>query len=254
MLLAIDTGNTDIVFGLFQEDQWIKEWRISSKLDPTPHLWSYRLLSELLEMDAKPSAIQQVVISSVVPDLTHLLSTMIDEVLGIQPIVLNQTMYDRLNVKVTNKEEIGTDLVANAVAAYDRYRQAAIVIDFGTALTFTSIDDKGHLLGVAITPGLKTAVNSLFENTAQLPEVPLKVPDSALGKDTLHAIQAGVLIGYTGMVKHLIDHLKKELNQPCKVIATGGLSSILTSLASSFDEIDKRLTLNGLAKIGKDLS
>lgn len=254
MLLAIDTGNTDIVFGLFRNNQWIKEWRIPSIAAPSPNLWSYRLLSELLELDTKPSNIKQTVISSVVPDLTEPLRQMIMEVLGQPPIVLNENIYPKLKVTITNKEEIGTDLVANAVAAYDRYKQAAIVIDFGTALTFTTIDKDGKILGVAIAPGLKTAVNSLFTNTAQLPQVPLQVPESALGKDTLHAIQAGVLLGYTGMVQHLIQHIKTEIDQPCKVIATGGLSSILTNLEESFDEIDKKLTLNGLAIIGRDLT
>jgi len=253
MLLAIDAGNTDIVFGLRQNEEWIRHWRIPSKEGPSPHLWSYRLLSELLEENIKPVDIQKTVISSVVPLLTEPLAQMTTEVLGKTPIVVNASIYDQLQITVLNPQEMGTDLVANAVAAYDRFQQNCLVVDFGTALTFTTISGTGEILGVAIAPGLKTAVNSLFKNTAQLPEVPLEVPKSALGKNTLHAIQAGVLLGYTGMVQHLIDTIKSEVQQPCKVIATGGLSSILTSLAASFDDIDKQLTLNGLAIIGSQV-
>ncbi|MEL6924632.1 MAG: type III pantothenate kinase [Bacteroidota bacterium] len=250
MLLVIDAGNTDIVYGLRQNEQWIRLWRIPSSQDPAPNLWSYRLLSELLEVNARPADIRQTVISSVVPSLNEPLSQMATEVLGKPPVVVNADIYDQLNIKVSNPQEMGTDLVANAVAAFDRFGQTCLVVDFGTALTFTTIGATGEILGVAIAPGLKTAVYSLFKNTAQLPEVPLVVPDTALGQDTLQAIQAGVLHGYTGMVRHLIDQIKSEVGTNCKVIATGGLSSIIPSLANAFDEIDKQLTLNGLAIIG----
>ena len=253
MLLAIDAGNTDIVFGLRQQEEWIRLWRIPSKQDPSPDLWAYRLLSELLEVEARPPDIYKTVISSVVPSLTIPLREMILNVLGYDPIIVNAGIYPQLNIKISNPHEMGTDLVANAVAAFNRYQQNCLVVDFGTALTFTTIQSDGEILGVAIAPGLKTAIHSLVKNTAQLPEVPLQVPPSALGKNTIHAIQAGVLLGYTGMVQHMIKHIKDELDATCKVIATGGLSSILTSLEDSFDDIDKKLTLNGLAIIAEQV-
>ncbi|HHH50662.1 MAG TPA: type III pantothenate kinase, partial [Saprospiraceae bacterium] len=249
MLLAIDAGNTDIVFGLYDGKEWLQIWRIPSKQNPSIELWQYRLVNELLELGLNAAVLKQGVISSVVPTLIEPLRQMLKMDLGVEPVVVGQDIYSKLDITINNPLEIGTDLVANAVAAYDRFQQSCVIVDFGTALTFTSVSNTKELCGVAIAPGLKTAVQSLFQKTAQLPEVPLIVPQSALGKDTIHAIQAGVLLGYTGMVEYILAHIKKELSTDCKVIATGGLSSILTSLEGTFDYVDKLLTLNGLLLI-----
>ncbi len=249
MLLAIDAGNTDIVFALHIEGQWLHHWRIPSTNEASKEIWQYRLVSELLELGLQADAIQKAVLSSVVPGLSPLLAEMLHDILGHPAILVGADIYPLLNVKVQNPEEIGTDLVANAVAAFDRFQQACIAVDFGTALTFTTVSSKGIIEGVAIAPGLKTAVRTLFQKTAQLPEVPLKVPRSALGKNTEGAIQAGVVLGYVGLSNYLIEHIKKELKEPCKVIATGGLSRVLDSLSHSFDAIDPMLTLDGLRLI-----
>lgn len=251
MLLAIDAGNTDIVFGLYDGKEWLRIWRIPSKQDPSIELWQYRLVNELLEIGLDVSILKQGVISSVVPILIEPLRQMLKRDLGFEPIIVGQDIYPKLNITINNPQEIGTDLVANAVAAYDRFQQSCVIVDFGTALTFTTVSTAKELCGVAIAPGLKTAVQSLFQKTAQLPEVPLIVPKSALGRDTIQAIQAGVLLGYTGMVEYILAHIKKELSADCKIIATGGLSSILTSLEGTFDDVDKLLTLNGLVLIAK---
>ena len=142
-------------------------------------------------------------------------------------------------------------MVCNAAYAYYTYKRTCVIVDFGTALTFTVITGEGKIVGVSIAPGLKTAVKALFSNTAQLPEVPLVMPDSAIGKNTVHAIQAGILWGYVGMVREMIYQIKKEIGQDCMVLATGGLSSILTPLQDDFDEVDKALTLNGLKIIAE---
>ena len=256
MLLAVDIGNSDIVFALHQNDQWIHHWRIPSTTGRSHEALLYRLISELLELNIKPTDINQSIISSVVPDLSQPVKLMISKAINKEAILLNASIYPQLNMKILNPAEIGTDLVANAVAAYTRFEDTCLVVDFGTALTFTTISKEGEILGVAIAPGLKTAIKSLFKHTAQLPEVPLEVPDSALGKNTIHAIQAGVVMGYTGMVKHMIDQIKSEVGNDCKVIATGGLSSILTPLQSTFTAIDQMLTLDGLKiiaqTVGKD--
>ena len=249
MLLAIDTGNSDITFALYKDEKWIHHWRIPSKEQTSKEIWQYRMMSELLELGYKPLDIENAIISSVVPDLNQSLVEMLTTILGEAPILLNPAIYPKLKITISNPEQMGTDLVANAVAAYHRYQQKCIVVDFGTALTCTTVGDDGKVLGVSIAPGLKTAIRSLFDNTAQLPEVPLELPASALGQNTIHAIQSGILIGYTGMVKHMIATIKSEIGADCKVIATGGLSSILTSLEPEFDEIDRMLTLSGLVII-----
>lgn len=156
-------------------------------------------------------------------------------------------LYKKLPIGVLNPYEIGSDLVSNALAAYTRFKRSCIVVDFGTALTFTTLGNDGEILGVAIAPGLKTAIKSLSQNTAKLFDVPLQLPDSVLGKNTVHAIQAGILIGYEGIVTTMIKKIRKELkDESVPVIATGGLSSIITSLSSEFSSIDANLTLDGL--------
>lgn len=139
--------------------------------------------------------------------------------------------------------------MCNVMAAYSRYQKAVIVVDFGTALTFTVVDSKGEILGVNIVPGLKTAIGALFTSTSKLPEVELKLPESALGKNTVHAIQAGVLYGYTGLVKGMIETIETETGLTFTIVATGGLSAILTTLEKTFDEVDRNLTLEGLRLI-----
>jgi len=205
---------------------------------------SFRI--QLLENDLRFHDIKTVIIGSVVPSLTTTIQQMISHTLELEPLVMRPAIFERMPVKITNTAEIGADLVANAVAAYHQYQQAVIIVDFGTALTFTSVSKEGKIEGVAIAPGLKTAIYALAGNTAQLPEVPLEVPKSALGTNTVHAMQAGVLLGYIGLVKHLITEIKKEIGTDAKVIATGGLSAVLSDLHTQFDEVDIHLTINGL--------
>ncbi len=249
MKLAIDAGNTDITFGLYSEDDWVCLWRIPSKDKRARRSWAPRLKTELKEVSLRPSDLEAVVISSVVPDLNEALVQTMAKATGRTPLFVGPPVYPHLDVEVHNPAEMGTDLVANAVAAYDRYRQRCLVVDFGTALTFTTLDDRGKVIGVAIAPGLRTAVKALFLNAAQLPEVPLEVPESALGQNTLHAIQAGVVMGYAGMVRYLIDQIRSEVGDGLRVIATGGLSEVLTPIKESFDAIDRLLTLEGLILI-----
>jgi type III pantothenate kinase len=204
-----------------------------------------------LENNLKISDIGKAIISCVVPDQKIVLKEMVQEMFALDPIMVGVEMYDKLNMEILSPYEIGTDLVCNATYAYYTHKRTCMIVDFGTALTFTVISGEGKILGVSIAPGLKTAVKSLFSNTAQLPEVPLVMPDSAIGKNTVHAIQAGVLWGYVGMVREMIKQIKNEVGQDCLVLATGGLSSILTPLRDDFDEVDKLLTLNGLRIISK---
>jgi type III pantothenate kinase len=171
---------------------------------------------------------------------------MLVELFHSQPLIIGPEVYPKLQLAIDRPHEIGTDLVANAVAGYAKCQTTCIIVDFGTALTFTTVAKTGQILGVAIAPGLKTAMYSLFKSTAQLPVVPLEVPESAIGKNTAHALQAGVLLGYIGLVETLVGRIQKELNEKCYVVATGGLSSIIPELRTVFDEIDPNLTLDGL--------
>jgi type III pantothenate kinase len=249
MLLAIDAGNTDIVFGLYDGNDWVRLWRLPSKDRQARKTWGSKLKSELKELHLDPTDLKDVVVSSVVPEINKPLRELLVKLTRRTPQWVGPEIYPTLAVKVHNPQEMGTDLVANAVAAYDRFKQKCLVVDFGTALTFTTIADDGKILGVAIAPGLQTAVKALFLNAAQLPEVPLEVPESALGQNTIQAIQAGVVMGYAGMVNYLIEQIRREVGSDLKVIATGGLSEVLTPIKVQFDAIDRLLTLEGLALI-----
>jgi len=253
MVLVIDCGNTDTVLGIYQGSTQKHIWRMPSSDAMNRQVWSYRIASEFLEARVKTTELKQVVLSSVVPDLTAEITAALHQLTDKPLVVVNAGIYDQLDIEVVNKIEIGADLVANAVAAYNIFKQKCVIVDFGTALTFTSVLDDGKLAGVAIAPGLKTAVKSLLQHTAQLPQVPLEVPKTALGKNTIEAIQAGVAIGYTGMVRYLIERIKTELGEDTKVIATGGLSNILEDLEGVFDKKNKHLTLEGLVLIGEQV-
>ena len=252
MLLAIDIGNTDITVGLHQQDQWSHLWRLTSASGRPELFYGIKLREHFFEAGLKTAAVRQIVISSVVPGLTDKIISVVTTLFEKEPIVLGPDVYAKLPIEILNPYEIGSDLVANALAAYIRFKQNCIVVDFGTALTFTTISNKGKILGVAIAPGLKTAIKSLTQNTAKLFDVPLEMPQSALGKNTVHAIQAGILLGYEGLVSSMHQRIKRELSDSqCATIATGGLSSIITPLQKQFTGVDKNLTLNGLKIVGE---
>ncbi len=243
MFLAVDIGNSDLVFGLYAEGQWVHQFR-----HPTSR---YSLLNSTLAEEGEHridwKVIDSCVISSVVPGVTPFVERLLASMLPVQPLILGPAFFRSLPVKVTNPEEIGSDLVANSFAAFDRIKSACIIVDFGTALTFTTVNDLGEIIGVAIAPGLKTAMKSLFMNAAQLPEVPLEWPGSAIGKGTAHALQAGILMGYVGLVRELIHQIKAEMHAPgLPVVATGGLAFILPPLQSEFAFVDQLLTLDGI--------
>jgi len=252
MLLAIDIGNSNIVFGIYKGGKWEHLWRTPTHTQKNLLDYEIILRNFFLEADLSMGAIGKIVLSSVVPSLTGVLHATVLSFCGKEPIILGAGTYPDLKIGINNPYEIGSDLVANAVAAIHRFpNQHSIVVDFGTALTFTTISKDREILGVAIAPGLQTAIRSLAQNTAKLPEVPLEMPISAIGKNTAHAIQAGVLLGYVGLVTFMIGQIESELGEKCKVIATGGLSSILPPLQASFDQIDVLLTLDGLRIVGE---
>ncbi len=251
MHLTVDAGNTDAVFGLYTNDTWQFIWRTPARADEAAESYEARLRLWLLEANIPLSAIQHTVLSSVVPNLTPTLRTMLGGLFGHEPVVVGPGVYPLLPLEILRPHEIGADLVANALAAYTRYQRNCIVVDFGTALTFTTVSGNGKILGVAIAPGLRTAIRSLFANTAQLPEVPIQVPDSALGLSTTHAIQAGIVLGYEGLVRSLIDRIRAELHGDCVAVATGGLSGRIPSLRDAFIDIVPSLTLDGVRLIGE---
>ena len=246
MILAVDIGNSDIVYGWHYDGAWQHQLRVPVE----NYVSAYGSLSQyVLEQGLAWARVEQMVISSVVPGITPTVRNGLIQLSGREPRQVSPALIESLNLGIENTAEIGSDLVANAVAGYACFGESCIVVDFGTALTFTVVSAQGHLQGVTIAPGLNTAMRALSSSTAQLPQVPLELPDSAIGSSTPHALQAGIMLGYVGLVKELIERMRAELGQSVKVVATGGLSRKLTPLADYFDRIDPCLTLEGLRLI-----
>lgn len=251
MLLAIDIGNTNIVFGVYESGEWTQIWRIQTDAKKTADEYEVIFRSLFSSNKVCKNSISQVIVSSVVPTLNREFEDMIPHLLSVQPDFVCPEIFDRLPLKILNPYQIGSDLVANALAAYSRFQDFCMVIDFGTALTFTTLSPEGAILGVSIAPGLRTAINALAGNTAQLPNVQPVMPPSVLGTNTIHAIQSGVVIGYTGLVERIIEKTEEQLQRQLKVVATGGLSSIFAHEVARIDAVDQNLTLEGLRLIGQ---
>ena len=253
MHLALEVGNSNVVAGLYQEGAWKVIHRFPTQVGESPAVFYQMRISDLLlENNVRIADVKVVILSSVVPALTGVFQAISQSLLQIEALLIGPSVYPALKLKIRNPYEIGADLVANSAAAHALYGQDCIIVDFGTALTFTTVTAKGEILGVAIAPGLKTAISALFQKTAQLPpEVPLQVPATPIGKDTIHAIQSGVLVGFEGLVRHLIARIRQEVGSHFITIATGGLSAVLVELEKEFDIVNRHLTLDGLITIAK---
>jgi type III pantothenate kinase len=246
MNLMIDIGNTNIVFGVARENGWIKIWRIQTDRFKTADEYEVIFRMLFVSSSINSSEILRTVLSSVVPSLIIPFREMLSHLIECSVLLVEPSIYNKLPVTIVNPYEIGTDLVADATAAFIGYGGPSMVIDFGTALTFTTIDRTGKILGVAIAPGLFTALKSLTGNTAQLHDVPLEIPPSAMGKNTVQAIQSGIVLGFAGLVDSMISRTENELGERLTIIATGGLSSVLKNASSRIEIIDENLTLDGL--------
>lgn len=246
MLLVFDIGNSDITIGLWYDEEWKHIWRISSKPDQPEGYYAVKMRDYFFGAGLATDRVERIVLSSVVPSLTEKMKSVIRQFFLQESLLLSPAIYTKLPIQVLNPYEIGSDLVANAMAAYIKFKQTCIVVDFGTALTFTTVTGEGKIVGVSIVPGLRTALKSLTQNTAKLFDVPLEMPASALGTNTVTAIQSGIVIGYEGLVKNIVTAIRTELKIDCPAIATGGLSFVITSLKGFFHTVDPHLTLDGL--------
>ena len=249
MLLVIDVGNTNVVFGVYQEDKLLYDWRIATEKDRTSD--EYGLLFEQIFRyhGIDPKEVKNYIISSVVPPLMHTLPAMSIKYFGIDPIVIGPGVKTGMNIKYDNPKEVGADRIVNAVAAYEKYGGPLIIVDFGTAITFCAVSKNGDYLGGAITPGIKISSEALFMRTAKLPKVEIARPEKVIAKNTTNSIQSGLVYGYIGMVDYIISKMIEEMEEDertVKIVATGGFSSLIASESKYINRIDKLLTLDGL--------
>lgn len=249
-VIVFDIGNSDVVVGFFDANILKCSLRIKSLKNENALYFEYRILNFMLEKGISKTDYTKGVVSSVVPSLTPYFVEFCNKFLDFEPILVNPGTSKLMKINIDNPEELGADLFVNALAAYSIYQKACIVVDFGTALTFTSVNSKGEILGVNIVPGIKTAIKSLFSDTSLLPQVKLEIPEKVIGKNSMHSIQSGILIGYEGLVKELIGKIKAEIGEDVTIVGTGGLSSVLTGIFPLFDVIDRELTQKGLLMYG----
>lgn len=253
MLLAVDVGNTNTVFGLFDlaSERLVASWRAATRRDRMPDEW-YAILAPLFAAAGhQPGEVTAVIISSVVPSLTTWLTKMSRDRLGVEPIVVGGDLPLGLRIRTETPREVGADRLVNAVAAFDRYGGPAIVVDFGTATTFDVISDEGDYLGGAIAPGLVISLEALTSRAAKLFAVELKLPEKVIGTNTVTMMQSGLVLGYLAMLEGMILRIRGELGTDAAVIATGGYSEIFAAASPIITHHDRDLLTHGLLVIYK---
>jgi type III pantothenate kinase len=246
MLLAIDIGNTNITLGLYQGDQLGPRWRLATVHDRMPDEYGLQFLGLLSHTGIQPSDLKGISIGSVVPPLTGKVVEACRNYLSTEPLVVDTGVKTGVRIRYDDPRAVGADRIVDAAAVHRLYGGPACVVDFGTATTFEAISAEGEFLGGAIAPGIGIAAEALFLRTAKLPRVDLQRPPFAIGRNTVHSMQSGLLFGYVGLVEGMVARFRGELGQDMKVIATGGLAEIVARETKVIDIIAPWLTLDGL--------
>ncbi len=250
MILTLDIGNTNIKTALFEGEEMAHYWRISTSLSKTSDEYGILLMNMFAHEGVKPEEVEGIVISSVVPTINFTIEHMCQNYFHMQPMMVAPGIKTGINIKYENPRELGSDRIANAVAAYAQYGGPCIFIDFGTATTFGVVDENGSFLGGSIFPGIKVASEALVSGTAKLPRFAIEKPESVIGRTTLTNLQSGMYYGYVGLVKHIVQKMKQELGrQDAIVVATGGMALLISEESKVIDKLDGLLTLKGLRMI-----
>ena len=250
MIFTMDIGNTNIKTALFEGDKMVQYWRLTTNKMMSSDEYGILLANLFRHNNMDMKAVDGIIMSSVAPSINFTIEHMVQNYFGIQPMMVVPGIRTGINLKYDNPRELGSDRIANAVAAWELYGGPCIFIDFGTATTFGVMSAKGEFLGGAICPGLKLASEALVDRAAKLPNFELVKPESAIGRNTITNLQSGIVYGHVGLVTYLIQKMKQELNAPAaKVIATGGLALLVAGETDMIDVLDGTLTLKGLRLI-----
>lgn len=245
MLLAIDVGNTNTVLGVYRGAELVRHWRVQTDAERTVDEYGV-LLQSLYGAAALKTRIDGVIISCVVPPLQKTVEAVSRSYLGVEPITVGPGTKTGMPILYDNPKEVGADRIVNAVAAYERTHDTTIVVDFGTATTFDYVSAKGEYVGGVITPGPGISLEALYQRAAKLYRVELTKPPKVVGRNTVHAIQSGVIYGYVAMVDGLVRRIQEENNVKARVFATGGFAALLGPESETIEEVDEFLTLDGL--------
>ncbi len=249
MILAMDVGNTNIKSALFEGKEMHNYWRMSTNIHSTSDEYGIRLSSMFAHEGVPTSAVDGIVVSSVVPTINFTIDHMLQNYFGKTPLFVAPGVKTGINIKYENPRELGSDRIANAVGAYEEYGGPCIFIDFGTATTFGVVDEGGCFLGGLICPGIKLSSEALVTGTAKLPRFEFIRPDAVIGKTTLTNLQSGMYYGYVGLVKNIVRKIKQELGREAFVVATGGMAVLIAEESKAIDRLDGLLTLKGLRAI-----
>jgi type III pantothenate kinase len=254
MLLAIDVGNTNTVIGVFDGAQLVHHWRLRTEKDATEDE-VHVLINNLFSLEGSDiGSIQATIISCVVPPLMNILNNFCTRYLHHQPIWVDSSTLTDMPILYDNPKEVGADRIVNAVAAFHKYQSSLVVVDFGTATTFDCVSQKGDYLGGAISPGIFISSEALFQKASKLPRVEIfAAPRSAIARDTISSMNAGIIFGYAGLVDGIVRRIKQEMTSVPRVIATGALAELVSEFSETIEAVEPHLTLEGLLIIYKKI-
>ena len=246
MLLVIDVGNTNITLGVYDKDELIANFRLTTKMQRTSDEFGITLFSFFRTKNIDPQVIEGVVISSVVPKVMHSLTNSIRKYFNLVPMIVGPGVKTGISIKTENPKEVGADRIVNIAAAYYIYGGPAIVIDFGTATTYDYVNELGEFEFGVISPGLEISAQALWTKAAKIPEIEIKKPNSIICKNTIASMQGGLVYGYIGQTEYIIKKIKEETQKDLKVIATGGLGRIIYNETEMIDIYDADLAFKGM--------
>src|SRR3954467_10484987 len=246
MLLVVDVGNTQTHFGTWRDDELVEHWRFATVRESTADELGAALRSLLELRGVTLGDLTASIVSSTVPQLGPEWATMAGRYLSHEMLVVGPGIRTGMPLRYDNPREIGADRLVNAVAAYDKGRDACIVVDFGTAITYDPVSSAGEYLGGIISPGVEISMEALFARAAKLPKIDLAAPKTLIGKSTVDAIRSGIIYGFAGQVDGIVRRLRHELGEEAETIATGGLAHHIVPHTETIDEVDDLLTLKGL--------
>ncbi|WP_445492847.1 type III pantothenate kinase [Niallia sp. 03133] len=249
MIFVFDVGNTNIVLGVYDNDKLKHHWRIETNRYKTEDEYGMIIKSLFDQVSFQFSHINGIIISSVVPPIMFALERMCEKYFHIKPLVVGPGTKTGLNIKYDNPKEVGADRIVNAVAAIHEYGSPLIIVDFGTATTFCYINEHRQYMGGAISPGINIATEALYSKAAKLPRIEIARPEGVIGKNTVSAMQSGILYGYVGQVEGIVKRMKDQSKENPNVIATGGLANLIAKESNIIDVVDPFLTLKGLQLI-----
>lgn len=246
MILVMDTGNTNIVLGVYEDGQLKHHWRMETYRHKTEDEYAMQVKSFFAHVGLTFDDVNGIIISSVVPPVMFPLEQMCRKYFNQKPLIVGPGIKTGLNIRYENPREVGADRIVNAVAAIHEYNSPLIIVDFGTATTYCFITGKGEYMGGAIAPGIGISMEALFDRASKLPRIELARPEGVIGKNTVAAMQAGIIFGYVGQVEGIVARMKAQSDVEPTVIATGGLADLIASETTVIDVVDNFLTLKGL--------